>query len=197
MGNLARRSIKSLRRDELVDAAIAVIGEEGLARATVANIATRAGMSPALVNHYFGGKEELLRLTMRSLSTMFRHEILSLLPPDPDPEQRLKAIIDGSFVPQHFRPGAQEAWLQFWMHALHEESFTRLHRIISARFWSNIRYAVRRLVPEPQVQDAVDGLSALIDGFSWRFAVDRQNADFERARRICWDYVQHSIMRRR
>ncbi len=197
LGGLSRKSVKSLRRDELVDATIAVIGEEGLARATLSNIATRAGMSPALVNHYFDGKEELLALTMRSLSNLFRREILDLLPPDPSPEQRLLAIIDGCFVPQHFMPGAQEAWLQFWMYALHKESFIRLHRVTSARFLSNNRYAVRRLVPAAQVEDAVNGLAALIDGFSWRFAIDRQNVDFEQARRLCRDYVLRCILDRR
>src|SRR3954463_1732979 len=108
---MGKRSIKAIRRDELMDAAIAVVGTEGLTGATVAVIANRAGMSTGLVNHYFESKEELLALAMRNLSTLIRRDILDLMPPDPTPQQRLKAIIDGSFLPQHFRGPKRGAWM--------------------------------------------------------------------------------------
>ena len=92
---MEKRSIKAIRRDELMDAAIEVMGTEGLNGATVAVIANRAGMSTGLVNHYFESKEELLALAMRNLSNLFRRDILDLMPPDASPQQRLKAIIDG------------------------------------------------------------------------------------------------------
>ena len=62
---MAKRSIKAMRRDELMDAAIAVIGEEGMANATMAVIARRAGMSAGLVNRYFQSKEELFKAVVR------------------------------------------------------------------------------------------------------------------------------------
>jgi TetR/AcrR family transcriptional repressor of bet genes len=190
-----KQSIKSMRRDELVHAAISVIAEEGLAGATLANIATRAGMSPALVNHYFDGKDELLATTLRKVSSLLRQEILNLTPPNPTPEQRLKAIIDGNFLPQLYVPGAQEAWLQFSLLSKEKDSrhMQRIDRIVSGRFWSNIGYAFRQLLPPAQVQDSIDGLIALIDGFSWRFLMDPSCTDFDLARRICWDYVQQRI----
>lgn len=186
---MPKRSIKAMRRDELVDAAIAIIGEDGLGKATLASIAGRAGMSAALVNHYFEGKDELLAATMRSLSNLLRRDILALLPLDPSPEQRLRAIVDGSFQPQHFTKGAREAWVQFLVHALHDEAFFHLHQVTGARFVANVRYAVRRLVEPERVEDVVDGLTALIDGFFWEFAIDRAEDDLLRARRICWDYA--------
>lgn len=186
---MGKRSIKAIRRDELMDAAIDVVGEAGLSGATVAIIAGRAGMSPGLINHYFESKEELLALAMRSLSNLFRHDILDIMPADPTPVQRLKAIIDGSFAPQHFRGAKREAWMQFMLASQSEPRIKHLYHLTGARFVSNIKFAVRQLVEPEDVDDIVDGIAAMIDGFFWQIAGEYEEEDFERARRICWRYV--------
>jgi TetR/AcrR family transcriptional repressor of bet genes len=187
---MAKRSIKAMRRDELMEAAIAVIGEEGMSGATMAAIAKRAGMSAGLVNHYFESKEELMALAMRNLSNLFRQDIMKLAPADPTPAQRLKAIVDGSFAPQHLGvPKRAATWMQFMIAAQTEPRIRHLYHLTGARFLSNIRYAVRRLLPADEVNDAVDGIAALIDGFFWQSAGEYEEEDLERARRICWRYV--------
>jgi TetR/AcrR family transcriptional repressor of bet genes len=186
---MAKRSIKEMRRDELMDAAIEVIGGVGLANATVATIAGRAGMSAGLVNHYFESKQELLALAMRNLSSLFRKDILDILPDNATPIERLKAIVDGSFSPQHFRGAKREAWMQFMMASQSEPTIRHLMRVTGTRFVSNIRYAVRGLVPKSEIDDVADGIAAMIDGFFWQIAADYDEEDFKRARRICWTYV--------
>jgi TetR/AcrR family transcriptional repressor of bet genes len=186
---VGKRSIKSIRRDELMDAAIDVVGMAGLSGATIAMIASRAGMSTGLVNHYFESKEELLALAMRNLSNLIRRDILDLMPTDPSPQQRLKAIIDGSFLPQHFRGPKREAWMQFMIASQSESRIKHLYQVTGGRFVSNIKYAVRQLVPVEDVDDVTDGIAALIDGFFWQIAGDYAEEDFDRARRICWRFV--------
>jgi TetR/AcrR family transcriptional repressor of bet genes len=187
---MGKRSIKAIRRDELMDAAIDVVGEEGLSGATLAIIASRAGMSTGLVNHYFESKEELMALAMRNLSNLFRQDILNIMPANPTPEQRLKAIIDGSFAPQHFRGAKREAWMQFMLASQSEPRIKHLYHLTGARFVSNIKFAVKQLVTAEEVEDIVDGIAALIDGFFWQIAGEYEEEDFERARRICWRYVR-------
>lgn len=186
---MGKRSIKSIRRDELMDAAIDVVGTEGLSGATMAVIASRAGMSTGLVNHYFESKEELMALAMRNLSNLFRQDVMNLLPPNPTPEQRLKAIIDGSFLPQQFRGAKRGAWMQFMMASQTEPRIKHLYHLTGARFLSNIKYAVRRLVPAEDVDDVSDGISALIDGFFWEIAGEPAERHLDDARRICWRVV--------
>ena len=186
---MAKRSIKEMRRDELMDAAIEAIGEFGIVNATVAIIAGKAGMSAGLVNHYFDSKQELLALTLRSLSNLFRKDILDILPANATPVERLKAIVDGSFSPQHFRGAKRMAWMQFMMTSQNDPAIRQLMRITGARFVSNIRYAVKELVAKSEIDDVADGIAAIIDGFFWQIAADYDEDDFERARRICWNYV--------
>ena len=52
--------MEPIRRDALVRATIAEIGEAGSLDVTVSRIAKRAGMSSALAHHYFGGKDQIL-----------------------------------------------------------------------------------------------------------------------------------------
>lgn len=190
-----RKPINVIRRDELVRAAISVIAQDGVGGATLASIARRAEMSPALVSHYFDSKDELLALTLRRVSSLVRDELLRRLPADPTPEQRLLAIIDSNFQPKLYEPDVQKAWLRFGL-AFQERDSKALHRInrlLGRRFQSNIGFAFRQSLPAERVDDAVDGLIALIDGYSWRFLVDPDNTDFEAARRVCAAYARRQL----
>ena len=48
------------QRERLLDAAIACFVADGVAATSQRNIARKAGVTPALVNYYFGSKEKLL-----------------------------------------------------------------------------------------------------------------------------------------
>ncbi|MGH7560285.1 MAG: TetR/AcrR family transcriptional regulator [Gemmatimonadales bacterium] len=52
------------RRREILDAAALVFGEHGFDAATIADVATRAGVSPGTVIHYFGSKAALFEGVM-------------------------------------------------------------------------------------------------------------------------------------
>ncbi|HKP23829.1 MAG TPA: transcriptional regulator BetI [Dongiaceae bacterium] len=184
-----KRSVKDMRRDELMEAAIMVIAKEGLHGTTLSQIAVEAGMSTALVNHYFDSKEDLLEATMRRLSGRYRSEIMKLMPANPTPAQRLRAIIEGSFQPDNLTLASRKAWVQFLVNAMSGGRIFHLFRLTGERVVSNIRHAVKQLVPPDQVDDAVDGIAAMIDGFFWENATDCSAEDLRRARRICWNYA--------
>lgn len=48
------------QRERLLDAALACFAAGGIAATSLRGIATRAGVTPALVNYYFGSKEQLV-----------------------------------------------------------------------------------------------------------------------------------------
>lgn len=60
-----RVEIEDLRRSELVEAAIRVIGSSGVDGASVRNIASAAGTSVSSVHYYFKNKEDLLVAAFR------------------------------------------------------------------------------------------------------------------------------------
>ncbi|WP_337001811.1 MULTISPECIES: TetR/AcrR family transcriptional regulator [unclassified Microbacterium] len=54
------------KREEILDAALAVVAEHGYRKASVREIADAAGLSPAGILHYFGSKEELFVAILRA-----------------------------------------------------------------------------------------------------------------------------------
>jgi len=142
-----------------------------------------------LVNHYFDGKEALLEATMRRLLRNLGDDIARRLPAEPTPLGRLHAIIDGCFSRRHFLPESMVAWLTFWLEVRRNPRFARLQRILNHRFESNIMFALRQMVPEPLAADIFLGLTALIDGFWWAYALDAKRIQPARARRLCRDYL--------
>ena len=66
MARSGRRPGESGARERIADSAREAFGELGFDAATIRTIATRAGVDPALVHHYFGSKQRLF-LTVMSL----------------------------------------------------------------------------------------------------------------------------------
>lgn len=62
----ARRRDPDARPQQILDAALAVFGEEGLAGARLDDIARRAGIAKGTIYLYFANKEELFREVVRS-----------------------------------------------------------------------------------------------------------------------------------
>ena len=185
--------LRSFRRDELIHATIAAIYQGGLQDATLATIGRKAGLSPALVNHYFDGKEALLEATMRRLMRNLSDDIARRLPAAPTPLDRLHTVIDGCFSRRHFLPESMVAWLTFWLEVRRNPRFARLQQVLNRRFESNIMFALRQLVAEALARDIFCGLTALIDGFWWAYAIDAKRIQPARARRLCRDYLASQL----
>jgi TetR/AcrR family transcriptional repressor of bet genes len=190
---MARLNIREHRRNELIDAAIASIAERGLSDTTLATIAAQAGVSPALVNHYFDGKEDLLEATLRRLAKDLANTIHRLTPPDPAPLDRLHAIINGCLTSEHLLPGAMLTWQAFWSQIPTNPKLASLQRTINRRFQSNIRFALRNLIREEAIEEIHFGLFALIDGFWFRQVIDTGSFTLDTARLVCRNYLDLNI----
>src|SRR5262245_64925337 len=92
-GPMPKRGMRPLRRQQLIDAAIASIHEHGYSSATVARIARKAGVSTGIVHHYFTDKTDLLASTMRALLDSLRREAVMRMQSARTPIERIYAII--------------------------------------------------------------------------------------------------------
>lgn len=184
--------MESIRRNQLIDATIASIHEDGYAETTVARISKRAGLSTGIVHHYFRGKEDLVAATLRRLLTDIRNSVSTRLARATTVMERIDAIIEGNFSDEQFTPQAVSAWLTFWAQVAHAPALARLQRVNSQRSLSNIRHALKQMLPPDQAETVSLGLSALIDGLWLRCAMSPE-LDGETARRIARAYVLDSL----
>jgi AcrR family transcriptional regulator len=92
-----RRPAGEDTRAALLDAARVEFTERGFDGATVRVIAERAGVDPAMVNHWFGGKDELFVAAME-------------IPVNPD--ELVHALFDGD--PEHIAERVVRTFLSVW-----------------------------------------------------------------------------------
>ncbi|MCK5797560.1 MAG: TetR family transcriptional regulator [Deltaproteobacteria bacterium] len=72
---MGRPSNRAARRQELLGAFARVLADHGYAGATIAAIATEAGVAPGLVHHHFDDKAELLTALFDDLMARFREGV--------------------------------------------------------------------------------------------------------------------------
>ena len=56
------------KKQLIIDAAFEVLGEKGMAKTSIKEIAAQAGITPGLVHYHFKNKDELLAAVVRSMS---------------------------------------------------------------------------------------------------------------------------------
>ena len=81
------------RRAALLDAAQEIMAEKGLPRVTVREVAERAGVKPALVNYYFGSKNDLLRAVADRISAKLLASIEAVVSQEGTAEERLADMV--------------------------------------------------------------------------------------------------------
>jgi TetR/AcrR family transcriptional repressor of bet genes len=178
-----------VRRKALISAAIDAIHENGMGQVTMGEIARRAGVSPALAHHYFGGKDQLLLATMRHLLTELGEEIQARLGEAKTPRERIAAVIRGNFAPGQFRPAVISAWLAFYVQAQSDPDARRLLRVYRRRLESNLLHPLRELTTREQSVRIAETAAALIDGLWIRRSLSDANPDSDGAA----DLVEHTI----
>ncbi len=161
---MRRKTIRDIRSEELIDAAILAVHERGYSVVTMTEIAKRAGTSAASINYYFGSKEKLMEATMRRLLDILKHALLRRLSSTDTPRQRLMAICDANFDDALFTVEQTSVWIQFWSHAPYSTRLSRLHKINLGRVRSHFRAELKQLLPVETRETVRRALQAYMDG---------------------------------
>jgi TetR/AcrR family transcriptional repressor of bet genes len=173
---MPKLGMEPIRRLALVKATIDEIGLQGTLDVTVAQIARRAGMSPALAHHYFGGKDDMFLAAMRHTLTVYGAEVRGALAMARDPLSRVEAVIRASFSPANFRPEVVAAWLNFYVLARTNPGAARLLSIYHRRLRSNLLAGLRPLAGA-RAPELADRIGALIDGIYLRQVLGPDRGD--------------------
>ena len=170
-----------LRREQMLRAAAELIGERGFSETRIADVARRAGASPALVIYYFGTKDQLLTEALRfSEDGVLRRTVTAELG---DAAHRARAAgAAGPRSPASRRakarsPGAWGLWFDLWAQAFRHPEIAK-DRIELDQRWRDTIAAGRARRPGQRARSAaVDAdafaitFSALLDGLSIQVAL--------------------------
>jgi betaine-aldehyde dehydrogenase len=94
--------LEDFRRVQLIEVTIDSLAEVGYVGSTLAQIASRADVSPGLVAHYFDDKDGLLEAAFRTLSRRLFEQMDVRMRLAHTPRGRIQAIIDTNLGPQEF-----------------------------------------------------------------------------------------------
>jgi betaine-aldehyde dehydrogenase len=181
---------EDFRRIQLIEVTIDSLAEVGYVGSTLAQIASRADVSPGLVSHYFDDKDGLLEAAFRTLSRNLFAQMDARMRQARTPRARIQAIIDTNLGPQEFSRRTGSAWLAFWGQVPHVQGLKRVQNAYQRRMVSNLRYALVRLLPVAQARSLASTIAAMIDGVWLRAALSNwAEADSESARALLTAFV--------
>lgn len=181
---------EDFRRIQLIEVTIDSLAEVGYVGSTLAQIASRANVSPGLVAHYFDDKDGLLEAAFRALSRRLFAQLDARMRDAKTPRGRIQAIIDTNLGPEEFTQRTGRAWLAFWGQVPHVRGLKRVQNAYQRRMVSNLRYALVRLLPGAAAKSLASTIAAMIDGVWLRAALSNwAEADSESARALLSAFV--------
>jgi TetR/AcrR family transcriptional regulator, regulator of biofilm formation and stress response len=137
-----RRSVDE-RRIQLIDAAVAILAEEGLGRATTRNITDRAGLALGAFHYAFASKDELLAAVMERIASA-TEEALEAALAEPGETNPVGRLLDGFWHFIDARPELQLAKAELTVHALRDPAMRPLAEAQYARYSTAIERLLAR-----------------------------------------------------
>jgi len=90
--------IEQARRQQIIEATIAAVAEEGYAGASLAKVARRAKISKSVVLYHFGGKDLLLETTVHQIFSEIWNFVRPRLLAETTARGQLRAFIESEFA---------------------------------------------------------------------------------------------------
>jgi AcrR family transcriptional regulator len=176
------------RREQMLRAALAVIEERGYAESRIADVAERAGTSPALVIYYFKTKDQLLTEAIRFSEDTWYEAGTRRMAEIPTAAGRLEEIVAMCFLPEADTEvdTSWVLWLDLWSQAARHPEVASVRQKFDDRW----RELIRSLVTEGQEagefgpvdpEDFAVLLSSLLDGLAVQIALGDSSVDAARA----------------
>lgn len=109
--------IAEARREQIIEAAIKTLDEIGYVKASLAQIAERAGISTALISYHFADKNDLMNHLLTKLVERSTAYILEKVHEENTPQERLNTFIVASLAYQGTHPAHNTALLEIIFNA--------------------------------------------------------------------------------
>ena len=184
------------RREQMLRAALEVIQERGYPDSRIADVAERAGTSPALVIYYFKTKDQLLTDAIRFSEDTWYEAGTARMAAIPSAAGRLEELVAMSFLPEaDAEPGSSWVlWLDLWAQAVRHPEVASVRQKFDERWRETICSLVTggqetgEFGPVDPVEFAVL-FSALLDGLAVQVALADPSVDAAKAFELCMRFA--------
>ncbi|WP_300603204.1 TetR family transcriptional regulator C-terminal domain-containing protein [Trebonia sp.] len=184
------------RREQMLRAALEVIMERGYADTRIADVAERAGASPALVIYYFKTRDQLLTEAIGYAEDSWYATGVQRLASIPTAGGQLTELIEMTCLPETdpLPHGEWLLWLDLWALSPRNPGVAAVRRKFDERW----REAIRAIVLAGQeagefapvdADDFAISLSALLDGMAVQIALEDPDVQPSRAYDLAMRYA--------
>lgn len=161
------------RSRDLIEAARHCVFEIGINHVTAEGIASRAGVSPGLIYHYFESKDDLVLAAVKAQEERLQEELENALSRCHSAAEKLRGWME-FMLPETTQREMWRYWFELWAYASRDERMRSVCRGAYVR-WRDIRDSI--LVEGIQngefrdvdVQATGEMLGALVEGLSRRY----------------------------
>ncbi len=189
------------RREQMLHAALEVISARGYADTRIADVAERAGGSPALVIYYFKTKDQLLTEAIRYYEDAWYAVGQRRMEGLPSAAARLEEFVAMSCLadaePEPETSG--QLWLDFWAQAARNEEVGSVRQKSDERWREIIAGLVREGQQAGEFREEVDAadfaicLSSLLDGLTIQIALDDPVVDSVAAYELSMRFIADQL----
>jgi AcrR family transcriptional regulator len=168
-----RRRRPDVRREEILDATLAVVVRDGLVAARVGDVAEHLGVSTALVFYHFGTKDALVAEAFAYAVERDLSGLAGAVEGEREPVERLRRVLE-LYGPTGTATGTASGWrlwIDAWALAQHEAEIRNALRRLDLRWTEALRQVVDDGVARGSFtcndpSATVARVSALLDGLS-------------------------------
>ena len=185
--------MRAVRRSQLVNAAVDLIEEHGIAGTSVSLISAKAGLATGMVHHYFADKHELLEATLWELVRRHARQIYAQLAKARTPTGRVLAFVDANLSPASLTPKTVSVWLSFWGQVPHNRRFARIHSIIARRTQAALARTLAECMPREDAMRHAKVIVLFVDGLWLRAAIDPEGMTAEVAMQTAYEFLQRQL----
>ena len=182
------------KREEIARAAVGPLSAQGVNHVRLADLGQSLGMTGAHLLYYFESKNDLFMSALRIVEQDLRATVLQAFEGMPSARQRWEWLLDAG-APAGLDDSGLLMWLEAWAGAVHQKDVLDLISELEAQWQGLLRdtltYGIRRgELPEGfDVDEIVEGVSALLDGLTIRVVVGYRPVDHAAAMRIVERFV--------
>ncbi|WP_109310493.1 TetR family transcriptional regulator C-terminal domain-containing protein [Ruegeria sp. AU67] len=185
-----RKENADRRRRQLLDAARRSILAHGLAKTTLATVASEAELSQGVAAFYFKSKLGLLTEALRDLYQRYEdHWTASLGRAGDKPAEKIRALIKADFHPDACGPDVLPLWYAFWGELRFQLQYDEVAEHFETRRRETLRVIWNELLPDDEVtspDQMAEWMETLTDGYWQRLHLAPQGLSRKQAEHAAW-----------
>lgn len=190
-----RTESKEVRRQQLIDATIESIAQNGIAGTTMSTVTETAGLSLGIVNFHFESKQKLFEETLMFIAREYHdHCMRAYNEVGPFARERLVAIIDAHFHPDVCTHKKLAVWYAFYGEGKRRAIYRDLIDDLDDERWEMTTTLCQSIIDHgdydcPPANQIARTLEALLDGIALNILMYPESYTASDGRKQAYTYL--------